>query len=264
VDHNWGGLLRLEHTSDDGLFGWYAGIAQSVRNPDATERFIGSNGMTPSMRWVGNPNLAPEQHRQLEWGATRQWGALSLDVSLYHNQVDDFVLRDRALLPGNNANIYRNIEARLTGGEVQWTWTIDPFWSAQLGAAYTRAHNQTDDRPIAQIQPLEAFARVNWRRADWEVSASLQSQARQTRVDLDSSTGIPGQGLDVRQTPGWAVLNVTMSHQLSARWLLQAGVDNALNKDYSQHLNRANAFDPTQFQVDEPGRSLWLGLRVQL
>ena len=27
---------------------------------------------------------------------------------------------------------------------------------------------------------------------------------------------------------------------------------------YAQHLNRGNAFDPTQIQVNEPGRSAWL------
>jgi iron complex outermembrane receptor protein len=34
------------------------------------------------------------------------------------------------------------------------------------------------------------------------------------------------------------------------------------DKNYPQHLNRANAFDPTQVQVNEPGRSAWLKVKA--
>lgn len=261
TDHNWGGLLRLEHTSDDGELGWYAGLAQSIRTPDATERFIAANGRTPSGRWVGNPDLEPEQHRQLEVGAIAKLGALEADLSLYYNDVADFVLRDRALLPGNNATIYRNVDATLMGGEARFTWAIDPHWTAQFGAAYVHANNDTDDRALAQIQPLEGFARLDWRNAQWEATANLQAQATQSRVDLDSSTGIPGQGLDVRETPGWGVLNLSARYRFTDQWTAEIGIDNAFDKAYSQHLNRANAFNPEQFQVNEPGRSVWIGVR---
>ena len=261
TDHNWGGLLRLEHTSDDGELGWYAGLAQSVRTPDATERFMAANGRTPSGRWVGNPDLEPEQHRQLEVGAIAKLGALEADLSLYYNDVANFVLRDRALLPGNNATIYRNVDATLMGGEARFTLAIDPHWTAQFGAAYVHANNDTDDRALAQIQPLEGFARLDWRNAQWEATANLQAQATQSRVDLDSSTGILGQGLDVRETPGWGVLNLSARYRFTDQWTAEIGIDNAFDKAYSQHLNRANAFNPEQFQVNEPGRSVWIGVR---
>lgn len=264
TDHNWGGLLRLEHTASDGQLGWYAGLAQSMRTPDATERYIASNGMTPSSRWVGNPDLEPEQHRQFEVGGIAQLGAVEADLSLYYNDVDDFVLRDRSVMLGNNATIYRNIEATLFGGEARFTWAIDRHWTAQFGAAYVHAENTTDDRAIAQIQPLEGFARVDWRNARWEATANLQAQATQTRVDLDSSSGIAGQGLDVRETPGWGVLNLSARYRIADNWTAELGIDNAFDKAYSQHLNRANAFDPEQFQVNEPGRSVWIGIRGTL
>jgi iron complex outermembrane receptor protein len=235
-----------------------------MRTPDATERYIASNGRTPSGRWVGNPNLEPEQHRQFEVGAIAQMGAWQADLSLYYNDVQDFVLRDRALLADNNATIYRNVNATLMGGEARFTWTIDRNWTAQFGAAYVHAENDTDNRALAQIQPLEGFARLDWRNADWEATANLQAQATQWRVDLDSSTGIAGQGLDVRETPGWGVLNLSARYRFMDGWTAEVGIDNALDKAYSQHLNRANAFNPEQFQVNEPGRAVWIGVRGML
>ena len=41
---------------------------------------------------------------------------------------------------------------------------------------------------------------------------------------------------------------------------LDAGIDNLFDKAYANHLNRANAFDPVQVQVNEPGRSFWARL----
>ena len=86
----------------------------------------------------------------------------------------------------------------------------------------------------------------------------MRAAARQSRVDTVSSSGIAGQGLDVRETSGWAVLDLYARYQVSEDVSIDAGVDNVLDKNYAQHLNRSNAFDPTQVQVNEPGRSAWL------
>ena len=90
--------------------------------------------------------------------------------------------------------------------------------------------------------------------------ARLQAAARQSRVDTVSSSGIAGQGLDIEKTPGWATLDLYGSYEISDSVSVSAGVDNLLDKTYDYHLNRANAFDPTQERVNEPARSAWLKL----
>mgnify|MGYP001040489058 FL=1 len=275
TDHNIGGLLRIEHSlgNDSTL---YAGLARSVRTPDATERYIASNNMMPSGRWVGNPTLAPETHHQVELGllisgklpaifssetgaSSDRWSA---DASLYYNQVSDYVLRDRFIAAGNNASIYRNVDAVLFGGEAALRWQWDNRWQSAIGAAYVRAENTTDDRAIAQIPPLEGFASLEYAAQAFVLGADIRIAAQQHRVDLDSSTGNAGQGLDVQETPSWLVANLYASYRFNAQLSLRAGVDNLFDENYAQHLNRGNAFDPTQIQVNEPGRSLWM--RVQL
>lgn len=277
TDHNIGGLLRLEHTLGNNST-LYAGLARSVRTPDATERYIASNSMMPSGRWVGNPTLAPETHHQVELGlltsgklpaifsseTNASGDTWSADASVYYNQVSDYVLRDRFVAAGNNASIYRSVDAVLFGGEASLRWQWDNGWQSAIGAAYVRAENTTDDRAIAQIPPLEGFASLEYSTPSVIFGADIRMAAQQDRVDLAASTGIEGQGLDVQKTPSWLVANLYANYTFSDQLSLRAGVDNLFDENYAQHLNRGNAFDPTQIQVNEPGRNLWLQLQFTL
>ena len=259
TDHQIGGLLRLEHDLSSQDARVYLGLSRSVRAADATERYLSSNAMMPSMRWVGNPNIAPEVYHQAEAGLHYKRGLWVFDGSLFYSDVSDYILRDRFTAANNNATIYRNVDATLTGGEVTIARRFGA-WQSELGAAYVQAQNDTDDRPIAQTPPLEGRASLEYLQESWLAGVRVRAAAQQTRVDTTSSTGIEGQGLDVGQTAGWAVLDLFASIDLNSVLTLQAGVDNLFDRNYAQHLNRANAFDPTQVQVNEPGRSAWLKL----
>lgn len=258
VNDNWGGLIRAEYSPLGKSTLWYAGFARSVRTPDATERYVASNARFPGGRWVGNPNIKPEVHHQLELGVVHEWTAMKVDMSLFVNRVQDYILRDRYLQPMNAATIYRNVEAELIGGELAIAWSLSEAWSLQAGAAWLRGQNLSDDRALHQMPPLEAYAKLSWEGPKWVAGIELQTAAQQTRVDLTSSTGIVGQGLDLQKTPGWAALNLFGRYRVNEHWLIDFGVDNVLDRGYAQHLNRGNAFDPTQIQVNEPGRAAWL------
>ncbi len=263
IDHNVGGLLRFEHDLADGAATLYAGIARSVRTPDATERFIASNSMTPSDRWVGNPYLDPEKHHQIELGIMMHGERWDTDGSVYYNDVSDYILRDRFTADVNNATIYRNIDATLIGGEASLSYRFSDNWRTELGVAYVWAENDTDNRSIAQTPPFEGRASIEYSREKWIAGAGVHAAVKQTRVDLDSSTGIPGQGLDVQETPGWVTLDLNTSYEVNDYIALDIGVDNVFDKAYAQHLNRSNAFDPTQVQVNEPGRAAWIKFNAE-
>jgi len=235
----------------------YGALSQTWRDADATERFIASNGMTPSGRWVGNPGLHPERHRQVEVGLFSQDANWDVDFSVYRNQVHDFILRDRFHRPGDNATIYRNVDALLWGGELAVGYRFDSGWRSAVEFSYVRGQNQTDDRPLAQMPPLSMTARLSYETDGWTTGLVWRGAARQTRVDDDP---LVGSGLDARQTPGWAALDLYAQISLGEQWRVDFGVDNVFDRLYAQHLNRSSAFDATQVQVNEPGRSAWLRL----
>ena len=259
TDHNVGGLLRYERDFASKRGTVYVGVSRSVRNADATERFMASNNpMSARNRWVGNPDLDPEKHHQLEVGLVLHGNDWDAEGSVFYNDVSDFILRDRDTVVGDRATIYRNIDATLFGGEAKLAYRFSPNWRGEIGLAYVRADNDTDDRAIAQTPPLEGLVGLEYTRDRWVAGGRLRAAARQTRVDTESSTGIEGDGLDVQKTPGWGVLDLYANYEVNDRFSIDIGMDNVFDNDYAQHLNRSNSFDPDQVQVDEPGRSAWI------
>ena len=260
TEDNWGGLLRWERDVSQGWGTVYAGLSRTVRTADATERFIASNAMMPSGRWVGNPEIDPEKHHQIEVGLVTERDAWNLGASVFYNDVDDYILRDRFHQPDNNATIYRNVSATLIGGEISMAYRWTGNWTSNLGLAYVWAENDTDNRPIAQIPPFEAIASIDYTTSRWEGGARVRAAARQNRVDDDPMTG---SGLDTGETPGWAVFDLYGRYRFDRGVSLDFGVDNLFDKEYAQHLNRASAFDPLQVQVNEPGVSAWVRLSAK-
>lgn len=263
-EHNLGGFLTLRRAlSADSAA--YATLSRSVRTADATERYIASdNGMDASMRWVGNPDLDPEAHHQLELGYTRDAGAWDGAVSVYYNDASDYILRDRAhlqdgILQNDDATIYRNVDAELYGFEMEAGIRWGGHWSSRATLAYVHARNRDDSRPIAQIPPLGGSVSLEYSRADWNLGGIVHGEARQDRVEDDISTD---SGLDAGKTPGWATLDLFGRYEGSRHLVVLAGVDNVFDRAYAYHVNAANSdpFNPGAVQVNEPGRQYWLRL----
>jgi iron complex outermembrane receptor protein len=263
TENNLGGFINYEHALGGGAL--FAGFSRSVRTADATERYLASfarnmmTGMDSS--WVGNPELEAEKHHQLEVGYKWRTGGLDSDVTLYYNDVSDFILRDKArgqdgiLVNNGTANIYRNVDAEFYGIEWQAGYRLSNSLKANASLAYVRAENSTDDRPIAQIAPLEVSLGVDYTHGDWELGGALKANAKQTRADIEN-----GSGQDARETPGWGVIDLYGKYALTKNSSIRFGVDNLLDKSYAYHVNRANVdpFNPEAIQVNEPGREVWL------
>ncbi|MAR92207.1 MAG: TonB-dependent copper receptor [Pseudomonadota bacterium] len=239
-------------------------LSRSVRTADASERYLAGfarNGMTGvDNSWVGNPQLEPEQHHQLELGYKQEQQRWSLSAAVYYNRVTDYILRDLArgqdsiLVNNGTATIYRNIDAELLGTELELALQINDRWRTQASLAYVHAENTSDDRPIAQTPPLE----LNWlterQGEQWDYGYQVLANANQWRADLTT-----GSGQDLRDSPGWGILNLFARYRIEDSATLELGVDNLFDKAYAYHVNRANQdpFNPEPVLVNEPGRQIW-------
>lgn len=261
TENNVGGFIKLEQDIQTRQpFTVYANLSRSLRTADATERFMAANSpMDPTLRWVGNPDLDPEQHHQLEFGASARPKDWAITASLYVDYVDDYILRDTArgqagILRNDGATIYRNVDAKLFGAElqIQHQWTTR--WSSEVGLASVRGINRSEDRDLAQIPPLEVQMSTDYERDHWSLGGRIRGAARQTHIDADTATG---SGLDQDETAGYVALDLYGRWQTNKVLSLRWGIDNVFDKRYAEHLNRANDFDPVQVQINEPGRSVW-------
>ena len=178
-------------------------------------------------------------------------------MTAYYNDVSDYILTDLGAVDGNDnrATIYRNVDATLIGGELSARRKWAGHWITRGTAAYVHAENDSDGTALPQTPPLEGTVGVDYEAAAWDAGAEVRMVAEQDRVDLAS-------GQDVQETPGYAVVNLEGGVNLGKQARLSLGVDNLLDKTYSEHINRQ---DPTTGQgllVNEPGRSLWARVKA--
>lgn len=265
TDHNVSALVRVEQDVTD-LTTVFGGVSHSMRTPDATERYLASfMGPAGVDSWVGNPTLNPERHVQLDTGFSTDGGIWAISGSVYYDRVDDYILRDRAraqagiLTNNTRTTIYRNVRATLAGAELEGRHEFAPGWEGALGVAYTYGQNESDDRALAQIAPIEGHVEVNYRETGWQAGARVTMAAQATRVDADPLTG---SGRDAGQTSSWATLDLFGKYLLSEVVALEGGISNVLDADYALHLNREDIFSGTSVQVDEPGRSAFVKISL--
>lgn len=265
TDHNVSALARVEHDVTD-LTTLFAGVSHSMRSPDATERYLASfMGPGGVDSWVGNPNLDPERHHQLDTGFSSDGGAWGISGSVYYDRVEDYVLRDRAraqsgvVTNNTRTTIYRNVRATLAGGELEAHHAFAPGWEASIGAAYTYGQNESDDRALAQIAPIEGHVQIEYGEARWQAGARVDMAAKATRVDSDPTRGT---GRDAGQTSSWVTLDLFGKYLVNDVVALEGGVSNVFDADYAYHLNREDIFSGTSVQVDEPGRSAFVKISM--
>jgi len=255
------GLVRYERFLQPKL-SLFTGLSRSTRAADTTERYLGSNNMTSSKRWIGNPQLAPAKHNQLDLGLFSPGESSTWSVTAFFDQVDDFILRDRAhgqegILQDDNATIYRNVEASLVGLEAEGSYRVGDRLQLAGVASWVRGENRTDDRPLAQIPPLEGWLQLDYGVERWGAVGRFRWAAAQDRVDEDP---LIGSGQDYGETPGYGVLDLSGRYRIVRSLALVVGVDNVLNRAYANHLNRGNLFDPDPVRINEPGRTFWVRL----
>jgi iron complex outermembrane receptor protein len=147
------------------------------------------------------------------------------------------------------------VDAQFYGIEWQAGYRLSNALRTSASLAYVKAENTTDERPIAQIAPLEASIGLDYESGDLALGCALKANARQTRADLDD-----GSGQDVQETPGWGIMDLYGSYRIAANGSIRFGIDNLLDRSYAYHVNRANVdpFNPEAIQVNEPGREIWV------
>jgi iron complex outermembrane receptor protein len=260
TETNVGGLLRYEQSLNNDVTA-FAGISRTVRTADATERGVNKWVAETTSRWVGNPDIKPEKHHQIDIGLTKRTNKYSASATVFYDKVDDYILRDAAslqtgILKNDQADIYRNVEAELYGIEAEASTELTDNLDLSGSLAYVHATNATDDRPIAQTPPLNGKIQLDYEKNRWSAGSRIRFANAQNRIDENSKQ-------EVGTTPGYAVLDVYGNYRLNKTLNLRYGVDNVMDKTYAEHSSRSNLLDNEAIKVNEPGRTAWLKLTAE-
>lgn len=263
-DDNLSALASAEHKLSEAV-AVKLGFARSVRSPDISERFIASNAKMEQDRWIGDPSLEPEVHHIISPSLGWREGESSASAALFYDWTSDFIARDRArgqsgISRSDLANIYRNVEAQLWGGELEAETPLSDLLILRAWAAYVNATNETDDRPLPQIPPLNGGVVLSFKYENLSIEPGLNFTATQHRTDTDIQTG---SGLDKGDTSGVVTADLAISYKIADGLNFDLIGSNLLDKNYANHLNRGSVFDADAASVNEPGRSILAQIRYE-
>lgn len=200
-DH-WSALARYELDLAKDLT-WFTGVSRTMRTADETERFFANGASvnatgsfnTPGSAWVGNPNLNPEKHVQIDTGLSKQTEHYGWRATVFYDAVQDYILRDQRMVTNGKITTYRNVNATLYGAQVEGYTGF--AWNTQLagGLNYVNSHNDSDNRNIAQTPPLSGYVALNKQAGDLGLGARFRFQDKQSAIDTLS-------GLDTQKNSG--------------------------------------------------------------
>ena len=249
-------LLRYEETFKHNING-FIGLSRTHRNPDATELYMARGGMS---QWVGNPDIKPETHNQLDIGLSQKNSHRQWNVSAYYNVIENFILRDFAQnqtadvnLTGTH-NIYVNKDAIIYGIEASGQYQVSPFVSVGASANLTKGSNTSDNRNLSNIPPLSGTLFVQYQKEDWQTGAHLNLAAEQSEVNQEYGE---------LETPAWSTLDLYGTYKINKKVTLSLGVDNVFNHAYQNYLNRVDAVSGNTYKVYEPGQTVWAKLSAK-
>ncbi|SFL99925.1 TonB-dependent copper receptor [Pelosinus propionicus] len=244
-DRTYGAFLRYEHDHANAPITSYIGIGHAQRPADYWERSI-------------NFYLKPEKSTQLDTGLIYRSGKLSTSLSLFYADIKDFILFKNA--NSSTTKTAHNVDASLYGGEVDLAYPLNKNWTATASLAYVRGNNDSDDKPLAQIPPLEGTLGIKYSHEKIEAGLLWRGVQAQTRYDLNSGSEI---GYDLGASSGFGILSANVAYKASKAITVAAGVDNIFDKNYAEFISRSGAAIPalgiaSSFRVNEPGRTIWV------
>ncbi|OGT71701.1 MAG: hypothetical protein A3H44_15080 [Gammaproteobacteria bacterium RIFCSPLOWO2_02_FULL_57_10] len=156
--------LSGQHDFSENFF-LRASLGTSFRLPDAEMLFLNEyydddiDGV-PDGGWfaVGNPDLKPEQSRNVNVGAGGTFGGVSYEVIGFRRKITDYIASYvPVVIAGVEGESFINTddEVDVEGVEFISTFLVSPNWSVDLSATYTKAELNSGGAQLTEIPTAE-------------------------------------------------------------------------------------------------------------
>ncbi len=240
---------------------WTTGIwlGRAQRSGSLTERYINyfPVGQDP-YEMLGNPLLSPEVNNQmdvtLEWKTQRS--AINIDVfgSYLQNYISSVI--DTSLSPvlptSPGVRQYVNIDKALkTGFELSWTQRLPLNLHQQIAVAYTYAQDLELDEPLPEISPMDVRYVLSGNHLKGKLIPEIAFRYVMEQSRISEEFGETA-------TPSFALLDVKVRYNITNDFRVNAGINNLLDKNYYEHLNRS--LRGTQDPIYAPGRNAFINM----
>ena len=260
------GKVRLAYKPAESLT-ITGGLGHTVRVPDPQERFFALRRMGSD--WVGNPFLVPTTNTGVEVGASWRAGNLFLNAVVHRdalaNTVGVYQQARVTAVPGVTnlaARSYRNVDATMTGAEVQAVVSITDHLFAAADVSFVQGRQAVNPAAgvnsewLAEMPPTRTRLAMRYERRLTRGSAFVEIEgiysAEQSHVDTD---------LRESETPEYTLLNAKIGGSFG-HLRFSVGLSNLLDRTYMEHLSYQRDPFRSGAKVYEPGRNIYANVAV--
>lgn len=250
-------FIRFENhhpDHDDGKT--YIGLGYVERMPDYWELFSPKTGNDNVNTFA---NIDIEKTLQLDFGYQHEHGHFNSWASAYAGLINDYVLttyKPTGMMRMLEAHT-RNVDATIAGAEAGIGYQFTDRLQADISAMYAWGENTTDNTPLPQISPLEARVNLRYVQDKYNFGLLWRVVGGQNRISLNEGNIV---GYDNKQSAGFGTLSLNGSYHVMDSVDVSVGIDNVLDKTYTEHLNKMGASGtglPTTEQFNNMGRNYW-------
>lgn len=265
-------FIRLENQHPEHDAKSYIGLGYVERVPDYWELFSTAHGNSGMLKPTFN-DLDTEKTLQLDLGFQQQHGALNTWASVYAGLVDDYILMSYHHHPSTGMGGHdmshditagaKNVDATIAGAEAGIGYQFTDHIQADLSAMYAWGKNTTDDKPLPQISPLEGRLNIRYVADKYNLGLLWRAVAEQNRVSLHQGNIV---GYDLKPSKGFSTLSLNGSYNLRKDIDVSVGIDNVLDKTYTEHLNKAGSAGfgfASEEQFNNIGRNYWVRMSMK-
>ncbi|MFZ5844462.1 MAG: TonB-dependent hemoglobin/transferrin/lactoferrin family receptor [Pseudomonadota bacterium] len=259
--------LGLLYKLDD-MHSLFAQYAEGFRSPPVADVNIGFTNFAFGYTAISNPELKPEQSRNLDigWRLRADWGRIELTA--FRNDYDDFIeslvvvsqppQTPLVVFQSQNLN-----EVRIEGVELRATLDLQHLlntdgFTLRSALSHARGDNLGDDEPLASIDPDKAVLGVAWQAASHRYGFELVSTHVRGKTRVADSTPAPF------LTDSYTLWDVLAHWQISDNVRVQAGLFNLGDKHYWEwaDVRGQAANSTTQDRYSQPGRNGAINLNL--
>ena len=240
----------------------YAGLGYVERVPDYWELFSTKYHQSAGTTFA---DLENEKTAQFDAGYQYEQGAFKSWASVYAGLIQDYILV--AYTPtgsmGKLEAKSRNVDATIAGAEAGVAYQLTDQIQADISAMYAWGENITDHTALPQIAPLEGRFNLRYVQEKYNLGLLWRVVAAQDRTSYREGNII---GYDLEDSKGFGTLSLNGTYNIQKDLDLSVGIDNVLNKNYAEHLNKLGSsgfgYAATE-QFNNIGRNYWARISMK-
>ena len=152
---------------------------------------------------------------------------------------------------------YKNVDAKLYGGEFSASFLITENISLIGSTSYTWGENKDDHKPLPEILPWERRLGVRYDQISGKYWVELMGRFVSGQHRYDPS-------VDPGTTSGFSTFDLKLGWKSSENMSLAVGIENIFDRFYCEHTSKNFAYNQdgytTTDRLPEPGRNVYVNL----